>query len=132
MAMDKQHRRLFAVCGNNMMGVMNADNGQMITTLATAEGADASGFDPDRALAFSSNGGDGTLTVVHEDTADKFSVADSVTTQKGARTMAFDPRTHNVFLVTSDFGPAPAPTAERPHPRPTMVPGSFTLLIVGK
>jgi YVTN family beta-propeller protein len=132
MAMDKQNRRLFVVCSNNMMGVINADNGHVVTTLTTAEGADASSFDSDRALAFSSNGGSGTLTVVHEDTADKFSVVDNITTQKGARTMAFDPKTHNVFLVTSDFGPPPAPTSEHPHPRPTMVPGSFTLLIVGK
>jgi hypothetical protein len=83
-------------------------------------------------MAFSSNGGDGTLTVIHEDSPEKFSVVENVTTQKGARTMTVDPKSHRVFLVTAEFGPAPAPTTERPRPRPSIVPGSFTLLIFGR
>jgi hypothetical protein len=114
-----------------MMVVMNADNGKVLTTLPTGDGTDASGFDPETGLAFSSNG-EGTLTVIHEDSPEKFSVVETVTTQRGARTMALDQKTHRVFLVTAEFGPPPAPTTERPHPRPSIVPGSFQLLIVGK
>ena len=92
---------------------------------------DAAGFDAETNLAFSSNG-EGTLTVVHEDSADKYSVVETVPTQLGARTMALDPKTHNVFLATAQFGPAPAPTADRPNPRPTILPNSFVILVFGK
>ena len=92
---------------------------------------DANAFDPGTQLAFSSNG-DGTLTVVHEDSPEKFTSVASVTTQRGARTMALDLKTHRIFLVTAEFGPPPAPTAEHPHPRPAAIPGSFTLLVFGQ
>ena len=82
-------------------------------------------------LAFSSNG-EGTLTIVREDSADKFSVIEQVPTQRGARTMALDPKTHKVFLVAAQYGPPPAPTPERPNPRPSVVPGSFVILVFGK
>jgi DNA-binding beta-propeller fold protein YncE len=131
MAIDREHRRLFIGCHNQMMAVMNADTGQVITTLPICQGVDANRFDPETRLAFSSNG-DGTLTIVHEDSPDKFTEVDSVPTQRGARTMALDRKTHRVFLVTAEFGPPPAPTAERPHPWPTVVPDSFTLLVFGK
>ncbi len=130
-AMDRKHRRLFVACANKLMAVMNADNGKVITTLPIGSGVDGAAFDSERQLAFTSNG-DGTLTVVHEDSPDKFSVVENVTTQKGARTLDVDQKTHRVFLITADFGPTPAPTAERPRPRPPMVPGTFTLLVFGK
>jgi YVTN family beta-propeller protein len=131
LAMDRKHRRLFSVCSNKMMVVVNADTGQVITTLSTGAGTDAASFDPETAYAFSSNG-EGTLTVVHEDSPDKFSVVENVPTQARARTMALDTKTHQVYLVTAEFGPAPAATAQQPRPRPPMLPGSFTLLIVGR
>jgi YVTN family beta-propeller protein len=131
MAMDRKHRRLFIVCANKLMVVMNADNGKLVTSLPIGSGTDAAGFDPETGLAFSSNG-DGTLTIVHEDSPEKFSVVENVATQRGARTMTLDTKTHRVFLVTAEFGPPPAPTAERPHPRPSIVPGSFVVLVVGK
>jgi DNA-binding beta-propeller fold protein YncE len=131
MAIDREHRRLFIGCHNQMMAVMNADTGSVLTTLPIGRGVDANAFDPGTQLAFSSNG-DGTLTVVHEDSPGQFNVVDNVETQRGARTMALDLKTHNIFLVTADFGPPPAPTAENPHPRPAIVPGTFTLLVVGK
>ncbi|HEV7859127.1 MAG TPA: hypothetical protein VGO91_10965 [Pyrinomonadaceae bacterium] len=131
MAMDRKHRRLFIVCSNKLMIVMNADNGKLVTSLPIGSGTDAAGFDPETGLAFSSNG-EGTLTIVHEDSPEKFSVVENVATQKGARTMTLDPTTHRVFLVTAEFGPPPAPTADRPHPRPSIVPGSFVVLVVGK
>lgn len=130
MALDKQHRRLFIGCRNKMMAVMDADNGKVISTLPIGSGVDANAFDPDTQLAFSSNG-DGTLTVVHEDTPDKFTVVQNVETARGARTMALDPKTHNIYLVTAQFGPPPAATPEQPRPRPSIVSGSFELLVVG-
>jgi hypothetical protein len=115
-----------------MMVVINAEHGKVITTVPIGSGVDGAGFDAGTDMAFSSNGGDGTLTVVHEDSTEKFSVVENVITQRGARTMTVDPKTHRVFLVTAEFGPTPAPTPDRPHPRPSIVPGSFVLIIVGK
>ena len=100
LAMDVQNRRLFAGCGNKMMAVVNADTGKVITTLPIGQGVDANRFDPDTHLAFASCG-DGSLTVVREESADKFSVAETVPTERGARTMALDRKTHQVFLVTA-------------------------------
>ncbi len=115
MAIDKEHRRLFIGCSNRMMAVMDAANGRVLATLPIGGGVDANAFDPGTGLAFSSNG-EGTLTVVREDSPQKFTVLENVVTQRGARTMALDLKTHNVFLATAQFGPPPAPTPERPHP----------------
>ncbi len=131
MAIDAQHHRLFIGCSNKMMAVMNAENGKVIATLPIGQGVDANGFDPGTGLAFSSNG-EGTLTVVHEDTPGKFKVVENVKTQRGARTMALDLKTHNVLLPVADFGPAPEATAEQPHPRPAIMAGSFAILVVGQ
>jgi DNA-binding beta-propeller fold protein YncE len=128
MAMDTEHRRLFIGCHNRMMAVMDADTGKVLATPPIGEGVDANAFDPEAQLAFSSNG-EGTLTVVHEDSPEKFTEVASVPTERGARTMALDPKTHNIFLVTAEFGPPPPPTPEHPHPRPTVKPGSFMLLV---
>ncbi len=130
-SMDRKHRRLFVGCANKLLAVMNADNGKLVMTLPIGAGVDATAFDPKTQLAFSSNG-EGTLTIIHEDTPGKFSVVENVATQRGARTMALDPKTHKVFLITAEFGPSPAPTTEQPRPRPTVVPGSFTLLVFGR
>ena len=131
LALDRKHRRLFSVCSNKLMVVVNADTGVVVTTLPIGQGTDAAGFDPETGFAFSSNG-EGTLTVVHEDSADKFSVVDTVATQARARTMALDTKTHQVFTVTAEFGPPPAATAQQPRPRAPMVPGSFTLLTLSR
>src|SRR5713101_3175020 len=131
LALDRKHRRLFSVCSNSLMVVVNADTGGVVTTLPIGQGTDAAGFDPETGFAFSSNG-EGTLTVVHEDSADKFSVVDTVATQVRARTMALDTKTHQVFLVTAQFGAPPAATAQQPRPRAPMVPGSFTLLTMSR
>jgi YVTN family beta-propeller protein len=129
LAIDRASRRLFTVCSNRMMAILDADAGTVVTTVPTGDGTDAAGFDPATKLAFASNG-EGTLTVVHEDTPNSAHVVQTVTTQRGARTMALDPQTHTVYEVTADFGPPPAPTADRPRPRPTMLPDSFTLLVI--
>ena len=131
LAMDKKNRRLFAGCDNKMMAVVNADTGKVITTLPIGDGVDADGFDPDNQLAFASCG-EGVLTVVKEESPDKFTVAQNVKTERGARTMALDPETHKIFLVTAKFGPPPAATAQQPHPRPAILPDTFEVLVVGK
>lgn len=131
MAIDRKHNRLFSVCGNKKMTVMDASSGKVIADLPIGAGPDAAVFDPETSLAFSSNG-EGTLTVVHQDAVDKYSIVENVPTQRGARTMALDPKTHNIFLAAAQYGPAPASTAERPNPRPAMVPNSFVILVFGK
>ena len=130
LAMDQKHRRLFAGCGNKMMAVVDADSGKVIATPAIGEGVDANAFDADKQLAFSSNGRDGNLTVVHEDSPDKFSVVENAPTQKFARTMALDTTNHDVYLVTAEIEEAP-PAKEGERPRRNMKPGTFTLLVVG-
>lgn len=131
LAIDRKHRRLFSGCGNKLMAVVDADSGKVIATPPIGSGVDANGFDAETGMAFASCG-EGVLTVVHEDAADKFSVAETVPTERGARTMALDPTTHQIFLVTAKFGPPPAATAEQPRPRPAILPDSFEVLVVGK
>ena len=130
-SMDQAHRRLFIGCRNKLMVVMNADNGKVTATLPIGSGVDATAFDPENGMAFSSNG-EGTLTVIQEDSPDKYSVLENVVTQKGARTMALDLKTHRIYLATAEFGDTPAPTSELPHPRPSIIPGSFVILVMGK
>jgi DNA-binding beta-propeller fold protein YncE len=130
LAMDREHRRLFAVCHNRTMAVLDADSGRAVASLPIGEGVDAAAFDPSTSLVFASNG-DGTLTVVREDGPDSYSVVQTVATQRSARTMALDEKTHQVFLAAAEFGPAPAATPDQPRPRAPMVPGSFTILILG-
>ncbi len=132
LAIDRKNRRLFVGCDNKMMAVVDADSGKVLATPPIGEGVDATGFDPETGLAFASCGQDGVLTVVKEDSPGKFSVAETVPTEKGARTMALDEKTHNVYVVTAKFGPRPAPTADNPHPRPPILPDSFVVLVVGK
>ncbi len=126
LAMDTKNRRLFAGCHNQMMAVVDADSGKVVATPPIGQGVDANKFDAGTKYAFSSNG-DGTLTVVHEDSPNKFSVVENVPTKRSARTMALDEKTHNIFLSAADFEP-PAP-GER---RGKMKPDSFVILVVGQ
>jgi DNA-binding beta-propeller fold protein YncE len=127
LAIDHVHQRLFAGCGNKTMAVVDMRTGKVVASPAVGDGVDGAGFDPGSQSAFTSNG-EGTITVVHEDTPDKYTVVATVPTQRGARTMDVNTKTHRVYTVTSDFGPTPAPTADRPRPRPPMIPGSFVVL----
>ena len=126
-AIDKENSRLFIVCANKLMVIMDAKTGHVITTMPTGDGTDGAAFDPIKKRAYSSNG-DGTLTVIQEENANTFKVLENVTTQKGARTIAIDSKTHHVYLPTAEFGPAPEPTTENPHPRATIKPGTFVIL----
>ncbi len=130
LAIDTARRRLFSVCDGKKMAVVDADTGKVLATPDIGEGPDAAAFDAKDKLAFSSNG-DGTLTVVDAGKS-SFPVVQNVTTQRGARTMAFDASNGRIYLPTAQFGPRPAPTAETPHPRPAIVPDSFTVLVVGR
>lgn len=127
LAIDRVHHLLFSGCHNQVMAISDATAGKVVGTAPIGQGVDACRFDAGTELAFASNG-DGTLTVIHEDSPTKFTVVANVQTKRGARTMELDPKTHRVFTVTADFGPPPAPTADRPRPRPPILPGTFALL----
>ncbi len=130
LSMDRQNRRLFVGCDNKMMAVVNADTGKVLATPPIGEGVDATAYDEGTGLAFASCGEDGVITVVHEDSPTQFNVAENVKTEKGARTMAVDISTHMLYTVTAKFGPPPAATAQNPHPWPTIVPGTFEVLVL--
>jgi YVTN family beta-propeller protein len=131
LALDIAHQRLFSVCDNAVLVVTDATSGRHVAEVPIGKGADAAAFDAERGLVFSSNGRDGTLTVIHEDDPDHYSVLATVSTQKSARTMALDEKGHRVYLVAAEFGPAPAPSADQPRPRPAVLDGTFKVLVVG-
>jgi YVTN family beta-propeller protein len=130
LAIDAKNHLLFSGCRNKLMVVMNADTGKVIATEPIGAGVDATRFDPSTGYAFASNGSSADLTVIHEDSPDKFHVVENVSTEAGARTMALDPTTHEVFLDTAKLNRISNPP---PHTRPFRVaPGTFHLLILGK
>jgi DNA-binding beta-propeller fold protein YncE len=131
MAIDVAHKRLFAGCHNQLMAVVDYTNGKVVATIPIGKGIDANRFDPGTGLAFASCG-EGVITVAHEDSPDKYTVVQTIQTQRGARTMALDTKNHNVYTVTAEFGPPPAATPQRPHPYPTVISKTFTLLIFGQ
>ncbi len=125
MSMDRKSRRLFIGCRNQVLVVMNADTGAIVATFPIGKGVDATAFDPPYALASCS---DGTLTVVKENSPDDFALVQVLKTAPGARTMAASNGT--IYLPTADLGPAPAPTADRPHPYPSIIPNTFKIVVV--
>jgi DNA-binding beta-propeller fold protein YncE len=129
LAIDPVTHRLFSACNNKLMVVLDCDNGKVVTTLPIGERVDGAAFDPGLKRAYASCG-DGNLCVIQEKDANTFSVLENVPTQLGARTIAVDTRTHHVFLPTAELGDMPAPTADNPHPRPPIKPGTFVLLDV--
>ena len=129
-AADVAHGRIFSGC-DGQIAVTDMKTGKVVTTFPIGDGVDANRFDPVTGYVFSSNGQSGTLTIAHEDTPDKYTVLDNVPTAKGARTMELDPKTHRVFVVTSDTKPG-TPTADQPRPRPVAVPGTFRLIVLGR
>jgi YVTN family beta-propeller protein len=129
LAIDVAHHRLFSACRSKHMAISDIVAGKLVATLPIGGGVDAAAFDPATQLAFASNG-DGTLTVVHEDSPSKFTVVATVPTGTAAKTMALDPRTHRVYLGSATFQPAPPATPANPRPRPQMSAGSFVLLVL--
>jgi len=130
LAIDTAGRRLFAVCDGGKMAVVDANTGKTVANPSIGEGPDAARYDAKRKLAFSSNGG-GTLTIIDAGQP-TYPVLQNLDTQKGARTMTLDWVTGRIYLATAEFGERPAPTAANPRPRPAIVPGSFTILVVGQ
>jgi DNA-binding beta-propeller fold protein YncE len=132
LAIDRKNRRLFSGCDNKLMAVVDADSGKVLATPAIGEGVDATAFDDETGLAFASCGEDGVLTVVKEESPAKFSVMEDVPTEKSARTMALDAKTHNVYVVSAKFGPRPAPTAANPRGYPPVLPDTFVVTVLSK
>jgi YVTN family beta-propeller protein len=131
LSIDRKTRRLFVGCDNKMMAIVDANTGKVVATPAIGEGVDATTFDPETGLAFASCGEDGVLTVVKEDSPGSFT-AENIPTQLGARTLALDAKTHNIFVVTAKLGPAPPPTPDNPHARRPVLPDTFVVLVVGR
>ena len=128
LSMDVAHSRLFSVCGNRLMAVSDVARGALVTTLPIGSGVDGAAFDPATGNAFASNG-EGTVTVVHEDSADRYHVAATVPTMTGARTIGLDPKSHRVYTVGARMGPMPA-AAPGTRRRAPVIPGSFTLVVL--
>jgi YVTN family beta-propeller protein len=131
LAFDVAGGRLFSVCDGKKMAVTDAKSGEALATATIGESPDAAGWDAAHKLVFSSNGGSGTLTVIDAATPG-YPAIEELPTQRGARTMSYDQATDRIYLVTAEFGPRPAPTADNPRPRPAIVPGSFVVLVVGR
>lgn len=130
LALDAAHHRLFSVCDDKVMAVTDAQTGKQVAKVAIGDGPDAAAFDPALGLVFSSNG-EGTLSVIREESPNRYVPVSTLATMRGARTMALDTKSHRIYLVTSDFGVAPPPTADVPHPRAPQVPDTFTVHVAG-
>ena len=130
LALDTAGHRLFTVCDGKKMAVLDSNNGKVISTPAIGDGPDAANYSPTKNVAFASSG-DGVLSVVDASNPD-YPTIESLPTQRGARTMAYDPGTDRAYVVTAELGPRPAPTADQPHPRPSILPGSFTVIVIGR
>lgn len=124
-AIDAAHHRLFVGCGNEQLVVLDTDSGRKVSVIPAGKGIDAVVFDPGTQLAFAANGRDGTVTIAHEDTPEKFTVVQTLTTERSARTMAVDPSTHKIYLVAARF--QPAETGKRAK----MIAGSMRVLVYG-
>jgi hypothetical protein len=127
-SIDTAHSLLIIGCHNGLMEFWDYAHGKVAGTAPIGKGVDSNRFDPGTGLAFASCG-DGTITVAHEEPANNFTVVQTISTMKGARTMALDTGNHNVYTISAEFGPPPAATAANPHPWPSVKPGTFTLLI---
>ncbi len=131
LAMDRATHRLFAACHNELMMVINSDDGKIVAQVPIGKRVDGAVFDPVSKLAISSNG-EGTITIIQEISPNEFKVIENVKTAVGARTIAYDNKTNHVFLATATYGERPAATTENPNPRPKVVPGTFMILEYGK
>jgi hypothetical protein len=130
MAIDLANHRLFLGCGNKLMAMMDSTTGKILATVPIGQGVDANAFDPGTQFAFASCG-DGTVTIAKEETPDTLTVVQTLATERGARTMALDPKTHRIYLATAQFEPAPEPAPGERRRRPPIVPGSFKVLVYG-
>jgi hypothetical protein len=130
MAIDLAHHRLFLGCGNKLMVMMDSGNGKVVGSVPIGDRVDANAFDPGTGLAFASCG-DGTVTIAHEDSPDKLTVVQTLKTERGARTMALDTKTHKIYLASAKYEPMPDQPAGGARQRPKMIAGSFKILVYG-
>src|ERR1700682_2207048 len=131
MAIDTRHQRLFSGCRSGVMAVSDYKNGTVVATVPIGQGVDGAGYDPSHRDAYASNA-DETLTVIHQDTPDKYHVVENVKTGERGRNMGLDPASHRIYIASARFGPVPAEsTATNPRRRPPLIPGSFVVLVVG-
>ena len=130
MAVDQTNGRLFIGCANRRMVILDSNNGHVIGSVPIGSGPDDSAYDPETRLIYTSNG-DGTVSVIQQESPDKYSVIETIKTAPGARNMALDLKTKKIFLPLSDRGPPPPPTAQTPNPRGAFIPGTFRILVFG-
>jgi YVTN family beta-propeller protein len=129
-ALDAAHHRVFSGCHNKMMTMLDTETGKVVTTVPICAGTDGAAFDDATQLAFASCG-DGTTTIAKEESPDKLDVVQTLKTERGARTIALDPKTHRIYLPTAQFGPPPSPSPGATPGRPTIVPNTLKLLVYG-
>jgi YVTN family beta-propeller protein len=130
LALDVVGHRLFPVCDGKKMSVIDSASGKLLANPSIGDGPDAAGWSAAHSFAFASSR-DGILSVI-DTAAPGYPTIESLPTQLGARTMTYDPITDRVYLVTADLGPRPDPTPQNPRPRPPVIPGSFTVIVVGR
>ena len=130
LAIDIENHRLFSVCDNKLMVMVDAETGKVVSTIKIGKNVDGVAFDPVLKRIYTSNG-EGTMTVIQQKNADSYSVLENFPTQKGARTIAINSKTHKIYLPTAEYNPAPKPSNENPKPRAIIKPGSFKVLEVG-
>jgi len=129
-ALDATHHRLFAGCHNKMMVMLDTETGKVVTNVPIGAGVDGCAFDDSTQLAFASCG-DGTTTIAKEETPQKLSVVQTLKTERGARTMAIDPKTHRIYLPSAQFQPPPSPSPGASPARPTIVSNTLKILVYG-
>jgi YVTN family beta-propeller protein len=129
---DRKSQRVFAGCGNKMMAAVDYTTGKVVATVPTGDGTDATSFDPTLGYIYTSNGQDATMTVIHEDSPNKYTLVENVPTAKGARTMAVDTKTHMAYLAKADYTAAAPAEPGKKAKRPSMVPGSMEILVFSK
>jgi len=130
LVVDAAHHRVFATCGNKKLVVLDSDTGKVVATPEIGDDADGAAFDPASGRIFASNA-DQTMTVLHQDSPDSYSLVETVATGVGAKQIVFDEKSGRIFLPTGKFGPKPAPTEKTPNPLPPVVPGTFEVLVIG-
>jgi YVTN family beta-propeller protein len=132
LAIDIEHHRLFSVCDNARMTVVDSQSGKLVATAPIGEGSDAVAYDSRRGLVLSSNGESGNLTILHQNSPDHYTVLQTLTTLPGARTLALNQSTGEIYTVSATLGHRPAPTKEMPDPKPPILPNSFVVLAIGR
>ena len=130
MAVDQKNGRLFIGCANRLLVILDSNSGRLISSVPIGPGPDDSAYDPETRLIYTSNG-DGTVSVIQQESPDRYSVLETVKTAPGARNMTLDLKTKKIFLPLFDRGSPPAPTAQTPNPRGSVIPGSFRVLVFG-